>query len=172
MVLRRLARGATLLRVDQRTHLRVAPSFTLVVAGGAPGRHPGVPRQEPGAAGRTRDTAAALVERVVRRGRRHEIRLARTAPLPAADPAPPAAPARVVERVFRRPTAAAPPATPAAAPLPPSPPEVRRPAEWAPAAEAPRPRPFLPQELDRVTDHVVRAIDRRVRAHRERLGRS
>ncbi|MBV9201152.1 MAG: hypothetical protein JO320_23265 [Alphaproteobacteria bacterium] len=106
-----------------------------------------------------------LLERIVRE---HD----RSRPVGPVAPMP-APPAPAVPMIIRRPAA------------PPLPGEASRPhphgrsdvADWGVPVAPPRPAvpsapiPFSPTELSRLTDHVVRAIDHRFTAHRERHGR-
>jgi hypothetical protein len=110
-------------------------------------------------------TIHSLLERVVRERDRAKPG-ASTRLMPAR-----AAPA--VPMIVRRP--AAPPApSEASHPRPPARPDLT---EWGVPratprpATAPAPIPLTPGELSRLTDHVVRAIDTRFTAHRERHGR-
>lgn len=66
-------------------------------------------------------------------------------------------------------TQPAPPASPGA--MPPSSPAARavRNLQHAPAA-ALAPSPVPPNELSRITEHVLRTLDRRVLSYRERTG--
>jgi len=102
--------------------------------------------------------------------------IAANAPPNSAQPTPPPSAARSVEMVTRRPPAPPPATTPE--PKPSFPPTLRAPAQvWAMPSPPPRPGapatpiPLSPAELGRLTDQVVRAIDRRVVATRERQGR-
>jgi hypothetical protein len=108
-------------------------------------------------------TIHTLLERVVRERDRAK-------PGPSTPPMPPPAPA--VPMIVRRP-AAPPVAGEASRPRPPVRPDLvdwDLPAASRPAA-APAPIPLGPTELSRLTDQVVRAIDHRFTAHRERHGR-
>jgi hypothetical protein len=128
-----------------------------------------------------------MLERIVARERRvHAITtirdvthaaMAANSPTASAKLAFPPPPARAVEMVTRRPAASA-SATAKPEPEPPFAPTPRAPAQvWAMPVPPQRtsapatPIPLSPAELGRLTDQVVRAIDRRVVAARERQGR-
>jgi len=163
------ARLAPRLRVASRiterhTHLRVAPRLALSLAVVREGEN-GARRDASLATvvirraervERTVLTRRALVERVVARAARHEGELSHAAPRTGAIAAP-------VARVLRR---AAPAAAPTAEREEPAPvPRTRVP--------APAPRAALsPVEVSQLTETVIRSIDRRLSAARERRGRS
>ncbi|MBS0559286.1 MAG: hypothetical protein JSR21_04450 [Proteobacteria bacterium] len=163
--------------------LRLQPLLRLRAdaAPAAPWRpaYPAAPPARPPVSAHTR-----LIERVVAREHRvHSVVTARelmrdaAAPPPAARAdAPPSAPrAQPVLMAVRR--APAPPAAPPSAAAstthdapPPVPLRARLVADNAVRAAAPGAIPLSLGEIGRLTDHVVRAIDRRALAERERRG--
>lgn len=160
MILRRLRPVALARPIHSHTHFHLAPRLNFtVVHSSAPVETLRVERILRTTAGERLVERQELVRRIAEQGARRDYD--RT----PASTTPTAAPARVLGRggvpaVLLRSAAPVP-----AVPQVPAPPAAER--SWAPAA--PSQVPSL--DLDRLSEQVIQKIDRRVQAHRERIGR-
>jgi hypothetical protein len=166
-----IARGGDRVTIAPRIELRVV-SVARAAGTTAAGAHASMPAAERTA---PRTLSAPSMEPLLSRSRARGVReesaaspnaivtraLARSGDAPV-ERTTPAAPAPPIPRVLRR-----------HAPVTIEPPQPARHDGWPPRSPMPpaRAAQLTPVELDRITDHIVHTIDRRVAAFRERQGR-